>query len=68
LIHAPPGSATFRARLDYASERLRLLFVGITRARDSLVITWNHGRSKEQRMALALEALYAIWKGQDETA
>lgn len=68
LIHAPPGSATLQARLEYASERLRLLFVGITRARESLVITWNFGRSKNQRMALALEALYAIWKGQDETA
>lgn len=68
MIQARPGDATMRARLEYASERLRLLFVGITRARESLVITWNHGRSKEQKMALALEALHAVWKGQDETA
>lgn len=67
LIQARPGDATLRARLEYASERLRLLFVGITRARESLVITWNHGRSKEQKMAQALEALHAVWKGQDET-
>ncbi len=68
MIQAHPGDATMRARLEYASERLRLLFVGITRARESLVITWNHGRSKEQKMALALEALHAVWKGLDETA
>lgn len=65
LITAPPGSATLRARIEYSSERLRLLFVGITRARKSLVITWNTGR-KDQRMALALEALHAIWKGNHE--
>lgn len=67
LVTAPPGGATQRARLEYASERLRLLFVGITRARDSLVITWNTGR-KEQKMALSLAALYGIWKGQHESA
>lgn len=67
LINAPTGSATQHARLEYSSERLRLLFVGITRARESLVITWNTGR-KEQRMALALSALHGIWKGPHEPA
>jgi len=38
------GQATLRARLDYARERLRLLYVGITRARRELVVTWNMGR------------------------
>jgi DNA helicase-2/ATP-dependent DNA helicase PcrA len=38
------GGATRQARLDYASERLRLLYVGITRARRELVILWNTGR------------------------
>jgi DNA helicase II / ATP-dependent DNA helicase PcrA len=38
------GAATQQARLDYAKERLRLLYVGITRARRELVITWNTGR------------------------
>jgi DNA helicase-2/ATP-dependent DNA helicase PcrA len=38
------GEATQRARLDYVRERLRLLYVGITRARRELVITWNTGR------------------------
>ncbi len=38
------GRATLDARLDYARERLRLLYVGITRARRDLIITWNVGR------------------------
>ena len=67
-IQAPMGQATLNARLKYAGERLRLLFVGITRARESLVITWNTGSPKDKQMALPLEALYAYWKGQDEPA
>jgi len=66
MIFAPEGKATENARVDYAAERLRLLFVGITRARRSLVITWNTGSSKDKTMALPLEALNAIWKGKDE--
>jgi DNA helicase-2/ATP-dependent DNA helicase PcrA len=38
------GEATEKARLDYTAERLRLLYVGITRAKKELVITWNTGR------------------------
>ncbi|MEN6528237.1 MAG: ATP-dependent helicase [Anaerolineaceae bacterium] len=67
-IHAPMGEATLNARVKYAAERLRLLFVGITRARESVVITWNTGSRKDKQMALPLEALYAYWKGQDESA
>ena len=33
------GGATRQSRLDYVRERLRLLYVGITRARKELVIT-----------------------------
>ena len=51
------GAATQRARLDYASERLRLLFVGITRARKELVVTWNSGRKGDLEMALPLADL-----------
>lgn len=70
LIDAPPGTATRQARLDYASERLRLFFVGITRARQSLVITWNTGNRKNDpaRVALPLEALYSYWSNRNETA
>jgi len=37
------GLATEKSRIDYGSERLRLLYVGITRAKKELVITWNTG-------------------------
>ncbi len=51
------GRATFEARLDYVRERLRLLYVGITRARRSLVITWNTGRRGLSHPALPFLAL-----------
>ncbi len=38
------GNATLQARVDYAAERLRLLYVGITRAREDLIVTYNTGR------------------------
>ncbi len=42
------GAATQEARYDYARERLRLLYVGITRARKELMITSSVGRGKNQ--------------------
>jgi DNA helicase-2/ATP-dependent DNA helicase PcrA len=51
------GAPTRKARLEYISERLRLLFVGITRARKELVITWNIGRQGEAQPAIPLVAL-----------
>jgi DNA helicase-2/ATP-dependent DNA helicase PcrA len=42
--------ATAQARTDYAAERLRLLYVGITRAKKELVITWNSGRPQPNRL------------------
>jgi DNA helicase II / ATP-dependent DNA helicase PcrA len=45
------GAATEKARLEYISERLRLLFVGMTRARKELVLTWNTGRQGNMRPA-----------------
>ncbi|MEI7845496.1 MAG: ATP-dependent helicase [Chloroflexota bacterium] len=53
----PEGQATRRARMDYVRERLRLLYVGITRARLELVMTWNTGRNGTQRQALPFAAL-----------
>ena len=55
-----PGVATQQARLDIAAERLRLLYVGITRARRELILTYNTGRQPERDPlgpAVALEAL-----------
>jgi DNA helicase-2/ATP-dependent DNA helicase PcrA len=58
------GEATKQARIDYAAERLRLLYVGITRARRDLVMMWNTGRKADQRPAAALVALWHWWQGQ----
>lgn len=41
------GVASRLARVDYICERLRLLYVGITRARKDLILTWNIGRRRE---------------------
>jgi DNA helicase-2/ATP-dependent DNA helicase PcrA len=38
------GAATEAARLDLVRERLRLFFVGLTRARLELIVTWNTGQ------------------------
>lgn len=60
------GQATQQARIEYASERLRLLYVGITRARKELVITWNTGRRGEQVEARPVAALRGWWDSQKE--
>ncbi len=55
------GRATEEARVEYAAERLRLLYVGITRARRDLILMWNMGhyweQGRENRPAQALVAL-----------
>jgi DNA helicase-2/ATP-dependent DNA helicase PcrA len=57
------GAATQRARLDYVAERLRLLYVGITRAKKEVVLTWNTGRSQgPKQMAVPFIALHAWWE------
>jgi DNA helicase-2/ATP-dependent DNA helicase PcrA len=56
------GEATLQARLDYVRERLRLLYVGITRAKRELVITSNTGRWDDKQPALALQALSEYWE------
>lgn len=60
------GEATRAARLDYAAERLRLLYVGITRARRELVITWNTGRNGDNVEARPLAALRGWWEQQQK--
>jgi DNA helicase-2/ATP-dependent DNA helicase PcrA len=61
------GDASAQARLDYAAERLRLLYVGITRAKRELMISWNNGRfsqnpDQQQQPAQAFLALYDFWQ------
>ena len=59
------GFASLDARIDYAAERLRLLYVGITRARKALTITWNTGRGTATE-ATPLIALRTFWEGERE--
>lgn len=56
------GTATDAARIEYAAERLRLLFVGITRAKQELVITWNSGRDGKVVQATPFIALQTWWE------
>ncbi len=51
------GQATISAREDYSRERLRLLYVGLTRAKKDLIVTWNTGRKGDATPNLALSAL-----------
>lgn len=55
------GQATITARDDYVRERLRLLYVGITRAKSELVITWNTGQKGNMQPAIALLKLNEFW-------
>ncbi len=61
-LSQPEGLAGEKARLDYCAERLRLLFVGITRAKRQLVVTWNTGRQNDCTEALPLQALREWWE------
>jgi DNA helicase II / ATP-dependent DNA helicase PcrA len=56
------GVATLEARVDYVKERLRLFYVGITRAKRDLIVTWNTGRQANATPALPYTALQAWWK------
>lgn len=53
------GAATEQARLETSAERLRLLYVGITRAKQELIVTWNTGRQGDLRPAKPLPYLNA---------
>ena len=44
---AARAQPTEAARIEYAAERLRLLYVGITRARRELIITCEHGPQRQ---------------------
>jgi len=48
------GEPSGQARLDTISERLRLLYVGITRAKRELVLTWNTGKRENDPKSPAL--------------
>lgn len=56
------GVASAEARDDYVRERLRLLYVGITRAKRDLIATWNTGRKRTQTPAVAFTELRTFWE------
>lgn len=56
------GAATMQSRLGYVKERLRLLYVGITRAKKDLIVTWNSGRQGDATPSLALSELMGWWE------
>jgi DNA helicase II / ATP-dependent DNA helicase PcrA len=56
------GAATMRSRLDYVKERLRLFYVGITRAKRDLIVTWNSGRQGDATPSLPLSELMGWWE------
>jgi DNA helicase-2/ATP-dependent DNA helicase PcrA len=58
-----PGEAqlTHEARLEYIAERLRLLYVGITRARRELQISYSRQRGRNAQNTLALPV--RAWAG-----
>lgn len=58
----PAGAASIHAREEYAAERLRLLYVGLTRARKDLILTWNTGRRGSLVQATPFAALQAFWE------
>src|SRR5690606_26437593 len=58
------GEASRQARLDYVAERLRLLYVGITRARKELIVMTNNGKG-QATPATGLVALDAWWRSRD---
>jgi DNA helicase-2/ATP-dependent DNA helicase PcrA len=60
----PEGAATAQARLAYVRERLRLLYVGITRAKQDIIISWNTGsrRSEKLQLAVPFRALHDYWR------
>jgi len=56
------GAATLASRVDYVKERLRLFYVGITRAKRELIVTWNTGRQGEALPSLPFSALMGWWE------
>ncbi|MGE5374128.1 MAG: ATP-dependent helicase [Bacteroidota bacterium] len=56
------GRATAASRIDYVKERLRLFYVGITRAKRELIVTWNSGRQGDATPSLPMADLMGWWE------
>lgn len=56
------GTATVTSRINYVKERLRLFYVGLTRARRELIVTWNSGRQGDATPSLPFADLMGWWE------
>jgi DNA helicase-2/ATP-dependent DNA helicase PcrA len=56
------GAATLASRIDYVKERLRLFYVGLTRPKRELIVTWNTGRQGEATPSLPMAELMGWWE------
>ena len=56
------GAATVASRVNYVKERLRLFYVGITRAKRELIVTWNSGRQGDATPSLPMADLMGWWE------
>jgi len=56
------GEASKDSRLDYIRERLRLFYVGITRAKCELILSWNSGRKGELQASIPWVELNRWWE------
>ena len=60
--------ATEEARFDLIKERVRLLFVGLTRAKQEIVVTWNVGQQyankPDNQPSIPFVALQTWWEEQ----
>lgn len=57
------GKGSVQSYNSVVSERLRLLYVGITRAKKGLHISWNSGHSEQGQEALAIKFLRECSEG-----
>ncbi len=60
------GRGTQSAYDAYVSERLRLFYVGITRAKKGLYLSWNTGNNGKKSMAIAMQALVDFLESESE--
>ena len=56
------GVATMHARQEIAAERIRVFYVGITRAKEELIIAWNKGRKNKCHIAVPFAELVDFWE------
>jgi DNA helicase-2/ATP-dependent DNA helicase PcrA len=63
---AHPGIGRIEARNELIRDRIRLLYVGITRAKSSLTISFNTGNPGARNKLTPAVALQALWQEQND--